>query len=102
MNLFSSSLTIPVSAHAKPIVSMDICNETGMLITTSEDTFVRVWMLKPDNDSYVRAFFRAFSLSHTNDLFSTWFFLTLFLALDQAAILHQHQKLPSGQRHFSR
>ena len=36
---------------------MDICNESGLLITTSEDTFVRVWMLKPDNDSYVRVFF---------------------------------------------
>ena len=56
---FLSLTCSTVSAHAKPIASMDICKETGLLLTTSEDTFVRVWMIKPDNDSYVRAFLRS-------------------------------------------
>ena len=41
---------------------MNIDYETGLLITTAEDTFARVWKLKPDADCYVRLLF--FSLKN--------------------------------------
>lgn len=52
-SLIDKYLLSEVSAHAKPITSMNICTETGLLITTAEDTFVRIWMLKPDINRYV-------------------------------------------------
>eukprot|EP00118_Oscarella_pearsei_P027021 m.310667 g.310667 ORF g.310667 m.310667 type:complete len:322 (+) comp53626_c0_seq1:37-1002(+) len=44
-NLSSGTLKFEIAAHARWIHSIDVAMETGLLLTTSEDSFVRIWNL---------------------------------------------------------
>ncbi|CAG2166385.1 unnamed protein product [Oppiella nova] len=40
-----------VSAHAKWVTAIDVAPETGLILSTSEDSFVRIWKLCEQNNS---------------------------------------------------
>ncbi len=45
--LLTGDLLSEISAHATWITGMDLASQSGLLVTTSEDGFVRVWQLSP-------------------------------------------------------
>lgn len=47
-NLHNGQIVAEVCGHVRSITGMDVAQETGLVLTTSEDTFVRVWQLNPD------------------------------------------------------
>ncbi|KAG7171530.1 WD repeat-containing protein 54-like [Homarus americanus] len=49
-NLQDGYIVAEVCAHVRSITGLDVARETGMLMTASEDTFVRVWQLNPDTN----------------------------------------------------
>ena len=44
------SLLPKVCGHAKAVTALDVAEHSGLVMTTSEDTFVRVWQLDPSGD----------------------------------------------------
>ncbi|XP_070541054.1 WD repeat-containing protein 54-like [Ptychodera flava] len=48
----TGSLHVEICAHAKWINSMDVAPSVGLLVTASEDSFVRVWEVSKGNESY--------------------------------------------------
>ncbi|XP_059169121.1 WD repeat-containing protein 54-like [Physella acuta] len=48
-NATTGCLGAEVTAHARTINAVDISTDTGMVISASDDTFFRIWQLKPLN-----------------------------------------------------
>ncbi|GAB6022817.1 WD repeat-containing protein 54 [Chamberlinius hualienensis] len=49
-DLKTRQLLAEVTAHAKWITGMDIAQSTGLILTVSEDTFIRVWEVTPSEE----------------------------------------------------
>ncbi|KAK3095245.1 hypothetical protein FSP39_012089 [Pinctada imbricata] len=43
----TGKLTAQANAHARWVMALDIAKDNGMLLSASEDSFVRLWKLKP-------------------------------------------------------
>ncbi|KAJ8026039.1 WD repeat-containing protein 54 [Holothuria leucospilota] len=51
---FKGTMMVEICAHARWIHAMDLAPSTGLLISTSEDCFVRVWsLLKKEDDIHI-------------------------------------------------
>ncbi|XP_077992745.1 WD repeat-containing protein 54-like [Glandiceps talaboti] len=48
----SGNVQVEICAHAKWINAMDIAPSAGLLVSASEDSFVRVWEVRKGNESY--------------------------------------------------
>ncbi|XP_052227877.1 WD repeat-containing protein 54-like isoform X2 [Dreissena polymorpha] len=48
-NLSTGKIGALVNAHARWINAIDVAKETGLMVSASEDSFVRVWQLIPGN-----------------------------------------------------
>ncbi|XP_071532416.1 WD repeat-containing protein 54-like [Panulirus ornatus] len=49
-NLENGQIVAEVCGHVRCITGLDVARETGLVLTTSEDTFTRVWQLNPRPD----------------------------------------------------
>lgn len=61
IRLFSAStgaLLVEACAHARWINALDLCVDTGMLLSASEDTFVRVWKISADGSPTMEMVFQ--------------------------------------------
>ncbi|XP_049777534.1 WD repeat-containing protein 54-like [Schistocerca cancellata] len=43
----SGQLLYDVTAHARPVTALDFTPEAGLLLSVSEDSFIRIWQLEP-------------------------------------------------------
>ncbi|XP_076372673.1 WD repeat-containing protein 54-like isoform X1 [Tachypleus tridentatus] len=62
-NITTGNKTAEITAHASWITAVDIALESGLAISVSEDSFVRVWQLKNDGSPVVS---NKFSCNVTN------------------------------------
>lgn len=49
----SGSILAEVTAHARWITAVDIAEESGLALSVSEDSFVRIWQLQNDQNSII-------------------------------------------------
>ncbi|PIK37781.1 putative WD repeat-containing protein 54 isoform X2 [Apostichopus japonicus] len=62
---FKATMMVEVCAHARWIHAIDLAPDSGLLVSTSEDTFVRVWsILKKQDDVHIQ-------LEHTEKIQDT-------------------------------
>lgn len=45
--LYITRIMLQVCAHARTITGLDIARESGLMLSTSEDSNIRVWQLNP-------------------------------------------------------
>lgn len=50
----SAVLTIEIAAHARTITGCDVSENSEYLLTTSEDSYAKIWHLIKDGDSQVQ------------------------------------------------
>ncbi|KAK3861148.1 hypothetical protein Pcinc_032852 [Petrolisthes cinctipes] len=48
-NLQCGRIIAEVCGHARSITGLDIAKESGLMLTTSEDSYIRVWQLNPSS-----------------------------------------------------
>ena len=54
LHLFYCQILVDIAAHAGWITGMDLASQTGLLISSGEDGFVRVWQLSASASGHGR------------------------------------------------